>query len=114
MTDPTTNEPLATLARRGSAALVGLVINAGLAFGFTLIATHQLEASDAGALFEAIAIFTIASSIAILARTWDCSASCLSILTRPEDTRRLLVVALFPSLVISLIAGALLYGSPLL
>ncbi len=110
MADAATNEPMATLARRGSAALIGLVANAVLAFGFTLIATHQLQARDAGALFEAIAIFTIASSIAILGSDVGLLRFMPTYaLSRAEDTRRLLMIALLPSLLVSLVAGALLY-----
>ena len=64
--DPSINEPMETLARRGSAALVGLVANAILAFVFSLVVTHELRPNDAGALFEALAILMIASSSALL------------------------------------------------
>jgi len=110
MPDTTTDEPMATLARRGSAALIGLVANAAFTFAFTLIATHQLQPKDTGALFEAIAIFTITGSIAILGADVGLLRFAPTFsLSRPHDIRRLLIVALIPSLLVSLVAGGVLY-----
>ena len=116
VTDTAIDEPMQTLARRGSAALIGLLVNSALAFGFSLVVTHQLRPKDAGALFEALAIFMIASSSAILGADVGLVRFMPAFsMTRPNDTRRLLIVALLPSVLASTIAGALLYAlaSPL-
>jgi O-antigen/teichoic acid export membrane protein len=101
---------LNTLARSGSAALFGLVVSAILTFAFTVIVTHELGPKTAGALFEAIAIFTIAASCATLGS----DVGLLRFLpglyaSRKEAVPKQIVVALIPTVIVSIIGAGLIY-----
>ncbi len=101
---------LNTLARSGSGAFFGLVVNAILTFAFTFIVARELGQRTAGALFEAIAIFTIAatcgtlgSDIGLLRFLPGLRAS------RKEAVPRLIVVALVPTVVVSIVGAGVIY-----
>jgi O-antigen/teichoic acid export membrane protein len=98
-----------TLARGGLISLVGLVANAVLGFLFVAIVSRTLSPSEAGALFEAIAIFLIATNTTELgADTGLLRFGPTYRERKPADLVRLMLVALLPSLVVSSIVSAVL------
>jgi O-antigen/teichoic acid export membrane protein len=102
--------PLSTLARSGSAAFFGLSLNAILTFVFTVIVAHELGPRRAGALFEAIAIFTIIAGIG----TVGSDLGLLRFLpglraSRKEAVPKLIVVAVVPTVVVSIIGAGFVY-----
>lgn len=102
--------PIKALAREGSLTLLGFILNAILGFGFTLLAAHLLRVSMAGALFEAIAAFTIISR----AMTLGADAGLLRFTPQymsssPRATRSLVVGAVIPPLLVSLLVAVVIY-----
>ncbi len=102
--------PLNTLARSGSAVFLGLSFNAIFTFLFTVIVAHEFRPRTAGALFEAIAIFTITAGILTLGS----DIGLLRFLpglraSRKEAVPGLIVVALVPTVVVSIIGAGFIY-----
>jgi O-antigen/teichoic acid export membrane protein len=101
---------LRSAARGGVAFTIGTFVSLIFQIGFLKLLTHSLEQSDVGALVEAIAIFTICTNTAELgADTGLLRFSPIFHKRRPQDIRRLHVVALAPALVSSTLAAVLLF-----
>jgi O-antigen/teichoic acid export membrane protein len=101
---------LRSAARGGVAFTVGIFVSLILQIGFLKLLTHSLDQSDVGALLEAVAIFTICNNTAELgADTGLLRFSPIFYKRRPQDIRRLHVVALAPALVASTLAAVLLF-----
>jgi O-antigen/teichoic acid export membrane protein len=101
---------LRQLARGGSLSLAGVTANALLGFLFVGLLSHVLPVETAGALFEAIAVFTICAAATQLGA--DAGMLRLAALyrrRRPNDLRRLTVIAFVPSFVGSAVAGLLVF-----
>lgn len=101
---------LRVAARRGSAFTIGGFFNSFLQFGFLALIAHVIDQHDVGALLEAIAIFTIGSNVAEL----GADSGLLRMMPvfhrrRPQDLRRLAVVAIVPALVASTIVAVLVF-----
>ncbi|MGH9170243.1 MAG: polysaccharide biosynthesis C-terminal domain-containing protein [Acidimicrobiales bacterium] len=97
---------LRVAARRGTAFTVGLFASAIVQFAFLTLITHTIDQKEAGALFEAMAVFTICSNAAEL----GADSGLLRLLPiyrrrRAQDVRRLALVALVPALVVSCLAA---------
>lgn len=109
MTNKTHNdEALAdatTLAKGGSLSLFGSAAGAALSMALLFVVTLGLGADDAGAFFEAIALFSIvAVTVAIGADTGLVRFTARSLaLDDPAAERKLLIVSLVPVLVAGLI-----------
>jgi len=95
-------------ARGGFAFTGGIFVSAFLGFGFVVLAAHTLNQGAVGALLEAIAIFTICS-IPMGAEVGMLRFAPIFLRRRPQDLRRLLVVALGPALVASMLAAVLVF-----
>lgn len=104
---------LRRLARGGSVGLVGFATNAALTFVAVLMVSRGLTLSDAGALFQCVALFTILSNIGELGADTGLLRYAPATRWRPqEELRRLLLTALMPPLVFTAsVAGALYVGA---
>jgi O-antigen/teichoic acid export membrane protein len=101
-------------ARGGVFSLVGLILNAVFGFGFIAIVSHSMPQASAGGFFEAVALWTIASTIAVLGadvglvRTLPAARR-----SGPNATRRLFRLACGPVALASvLLAIAVLAAAP--
>lgn len=63
---PTTTNELGDAARRGAATFVGAALSAALGFAFNVLLAREFGASGSGIVLQAIAVFTIALSLAKL------------------------------------------------
>ncbi len=98
------------LARAGSFSFVGLVANAALTFLFMLLVSRTLDQLAAGAVFEAVAVFTTASMIATAGANVGLMRSLPQYRRRSaRDVRRSVLVAVLPTLLIGASAAAALY-----
>src|ERR1700733_10212775 len=85
---------LRQLARGGSLSLIGVTSNALLGFLFVGLLSHVLPVQTAGAVFEAIAVFTICTAATQLgADAGLLRLAAIYRLRRPNDLRRLTVIA---------------------
>jgi O-antigen/teichoic acid export membrane protein len=105
---------LRLLWRGSSVGVFGQAANAGLAFCFSLAVSRLFHARGTGTLFEAMAIFAIASNIGDLGAddglNWKVPR--LRAEQRSADIRRLLPIACIPVLVLSTaIAAAVFLGA---
>ena len=101
---------LRSAARGGVAFTVGIFVGLIFQFGWLKLLTRTLDQSDVGALVEALAIFTICSNAAELgADTGLMRFGPIFHRRRPQDLRRLHVVALGPALVASTLVAILLF-----
>jgi O-antigen/teichoic acid export membrane protein len=101
---------LRSTARRGTAFTGGFIATAVLQFLFFGLVTHTLTQGRAGALLEAIAIFSILSNVTELgADTGLLRFMPVFLRRRPEDLARVARVALIPSLVASTVAAVALF-----
>jgi O-antigen/teichoic acid export membrane protein len=99
------------VARGSLVNLVAMVAGAGLTFGLTVLVSRWLQPAGAGALFELIALFTIASNTLELGADtgllrWISRARAVGGLTQ---VRRLVVVALVPVAVLGAAAAAAIW-----
>ena len=100
------------LARSGSLSLVGMASSVTLGFVFVLVVTRLDHTQRAGALFEAIAAFTILENVTEL----GADTGLLRILPRyrvagaAQDLRSLFTVSLVPSVLAAVLAGGLLWA----
>jgi O-antigen/teichoic acid export membrane protein len=102
------------LARASSFSFFGLTANAILTFIFMFMVSHSLSQLEAGAVFEAIAIFTTTSLIATGGANVGLMRS-LPLYRRrsAKDVRRSVLVAIIPTLAIGVgIAIALFVEAP--
>ncbi|MFZ0251670.1 MAG: polysaccharide biosynthesis C-terminal domain-containing protein [Acidimicrobiales bacterium] len=105
---------LRILWRGSSVGIFGQAANAALAFCFSLVVSRLFHARGTGTLFEAMAIFAIASNIGDLGAddglNWKVPR--LRAERRSADIRRLLPIACLPVLVVSsAIAAAVFLGA---
>jgi O-antigen/teichoic acid export membrane protein len=96
-----------SLARSGSLVLAGFVCTAALQFALVLIITHGLPVGTAGALFEAIALVTMAGNAVLLGADsglirWLPE---LRARGRTDELRRALVIAVVPVAVIGTVVS---------
>jgi O-antigen/teichoic acid export membrane protein len=99
------------LARGGLLNLVGTAVYGALGFVFVLVVTRGLGASDAGAFFEAVALFSIVAKIVLLGADIGLVrfiARSIA-LGRVHEVRPLLRVALVPVLVAGVAAALLMF-----
>lgn len=108
-TDPATARStgggdLAQVARGGSIATLGAITAAVGGLLLTVVVARGLGAAGAGLFFEAVAVFTIAQSIATLGADTGLmrALSRARAIGRARETRRLIVVAMVPVLIGSL------------
>jgi O-antigen/teichoic acid export membrane protein len=100
---------LRSAARGGVAFTIGSFVALIFQVGYLKLLTHTLDQSDIGAFVEALAIFTICNNAAELgADTGLMRFAPIFHRRRPQDLRRLLVVALGPALAASTLAAILL------
>lgn len=101
-----------SLARGGTFTLGGAVAGAILGFLFVLLAARGLRAQGAGALFEAMAIFMIATTVARLGADTGVVRALprLRVLGDGHDTATTLLAAVGPVAVVSTAIGLLLFG----
>lgn len=91
-------------------SLVGLVLNAVFGFGFIDLVSHSLPQASAGGFFEAMAIWTIASTIAVLgADVGLVRAIPAARLQSPLQTKQLLRIACVPVTVVSVVMSVVLF-----
>ena len=88
-------------------SLFGSVANSLLGFGFIVLVSRTLSAPQAGGLYEAIAIFSIASYVTLLGADLGMLKTIPTVST-PRDRRNLSIIAILPSLVFCLAAAAVL------
>lgn len=95
---------LRSAARGGAFTFAGLILNAIFSFGFIALVSHTLPQGSAGGFFEAMSLWTIASTVAVLGadvglvRTipWARSQS-------PRHLRWLVYIASSPVIAVSLV-----------
>jgi O-antigen/teichoic acid export membrane protein len=108
--DPEGRGELRVTARSSTAFTIGAIVNGVLQFVFVVLITHTIDQRDAGALFEAMAIFAIGSNAAELgADTGLMRMMPIFHQHRPKDMRRLAQVAIGPALIVSALVGGLVY-----
>jgi O-antigen/teichoic acid export membrane protein len=101
---------LRVTARSSTAFTIGAIVNGVLQFVFVVLITHTIDQRDAGALFEAMAIFAIGSNAAELgADTGLMRMMPIFHQQRRNDMRRLAQVAIGPALIVSALVGGLVY-----
>ena len=104
--------PEAAVVARGSLVnLVAMVCGAALTFGLTVLVSRWLQPAGAGALFELIALFTIASNTLELGADtgllrWISRARAVGGLAQ---VRRLVVIALLPVAILGTAAAAAIW-----
>ncbi len=108
--NPVAGGELRQLARGGSLSLAGVMSNALLGFLFVGLLSHILVVGTAGALFEAIAIFTICSNATEL----GADTGLLRMMTiyrrrQPTDLRRVTLIAFLPAFLCSSLVGLLVF-----
>ncbi len=100
------------LGGRGAASLVSAALSGVLTLAFVLVATRVLGAADAGALFVAIAVFTIAGGLAGL----GVETGVLYIVPgrlaqgRGGEIRRVLLVATLPAIAAGVLLGVVTFA----
>jgi O-antigen/teichoic acid export membrane protein len=99
------------LARSSMLALGGGVISGVLGFALVVVITRGLGARQAGALFEAIALWTILSNTAEVGADTGLvrSVSRFRALDRAQDLRSLLKIALVPVVIIASVMATAMY-----
>ncbi|MGQ0670252.1 MAG: oligosaccharide flippase family protein [Actinomycetota bacterium] len=103
---------LSRLARGGAINLVGLLVNAVLAFAITIVVARGLGAGRAGVLFEAVAVFAILTNALEL----GADTGLVRLIPkhrangRTQDLRRTLIVGLSPVFVMGALAGVALFA----
>ena len=105
-------DDVADVASGASVNAIAGAINGGLGFLFTLLVARELGTQGAGALFEAIAVFSV---IAIASELGAASAIVRSVarcraLFCPRSFRLTVIVGTLPSIIIGLGAGVALLG----
>jgi len=116
-TGATRRDDVSTLAGAGLVSLVGAIANGVFGFALIVVVTRGLQARGAGAFFEGLAVFAIASNLAQLGADDGLLRTIprLRVLGRTHEVRRTVAIGVFPVLVAStLLAGALVAAaSPL-
>ncbi|CAN5268812.1 flippase [soil metagenome] len=107
-TTASTQRDLSTLARGGVLNLVGAASYGILNFALVIVVSRGLGVRDAGAFFEAVALFTIASNAAELGTDTGLvrMIARYRALDRDVDLRRTLRIALVPALAAGILLGA--------
>jgi O-antigen/teichoic acid export membrane protein len=108
---------LSTLARGGVISLAGAIANGVFGFALIVVVTRGLRARGAGAFFEGLAVFTIASNLCELGADDGLLRTIprFRVLGRTQDLRRTLAIGLVPVLLVGTALAALLIAlaSPL-
>jgi O-antigen/teichoic acid export membrane protein len=110
-------EDLSALARGGLISLVGAIANGVFGFALIVVITRGLRAGGAGAFFEGLAVFTIASNLSELGADDGLLRMIprFRVLGRTHDLRRILAIGLMPVLVAGTVLAVVLVAlaSPL-
>lgn len=108
---------LSTLARGGVISLAGAVANGVFGFALIVVVTRGLRARGAGAFFEGLALFTIASNLCELGADDGLLRTIprFRVLGRTRDLRRTLAIGLVPVVVVGVVLALVLmaFASPL-
>lgn len=102
---------LAAVARGGAVNLVGMVVGLLCGLLFVVVVSRGLPARDVGLLFEAIALVTIAASIAQLGADTGMLRELprLRVTGRAADLRSVLTVGLWPVVTAGAVIGVVLF-----
>src|SRR5919201_508904 len=103
---------LAALARGGALNLVGTIANGVFSFALGIVVTRALHARGAGLFFEALGLFTVATTVTQFGAEVGVVRNVprYRALGRDADARACLPIALLPVLCGSSVAGALLFA----
>lgn len=105
------NRDLSTFARESAIKLVGSVANGAFGFLAVVVITRALHAQRAGAFFEAFALFTILTNMALLGADTGFMRviARYRALGRTDDLRPTLRVGIVPVIPFSIVLGAALF-----